>query len=128
MAKKTLEEQLKAVDLMVEGANKTREKLINDLAVKKAQKMRLDEKKDAIKAEKTKKDARKTDNARKILLGAFLIKLLRGEDEKTAKEKNAARPIHGWLAQDLVGFLKTQRERGLFPEFCKPEESEEKGE
>jgi len=110
MAKKTVEDQLKDLDLSIEEKAKRREKLIDELAVKKAQAIRLKEKKDAIEAAKNKKLARKTEDARKIILGAFIEKQLKDEGATPGK-------INFLLQSKLPGFLTRQRDRDLFPEF-----------
>jgi len=110
MAKKTVEDKLKAVELTIEEKAKEREKLIDELAVKKAQALRLQEKKDAIESTKNKKLARKTEDARKILLGSFLLKMLKEEGTSPGK-------ISYLLQSKLPGFLTRQRDKDLFPEF-----------
>lgn len=107
---KTVEDQLKDLDLSIEEKAKRREKLIEELAVKKAQAIRLKENKAAIEAAKNKKLARKTEDARKILLGSFLLKMLKEEGTSPGK-------ISYLLQSKLPGFLTRQRDKDLFPEF-----------
>lgn len=123
MAKKTAEDRLKDLDTAIDEKAKERQKLIDELATKKAQEIRLKEKKAAIQTEKDRQKARKNDTARKILLGAFVAKLLKDEGERGS--------IHSWLEKDLPRFLTKDKDKELLIEFMgdwKPPVKEKKGE
>ncbi|MBT1073619.1 mobilization protein [Pelotalea chapellei] len=100
MARKSAEDKLKALD-------EEREKLIDQLADKKAKELLLQERVKARESEQ----ARKNDTRRKVLLGSFVLAKLKAEGERGA--------IHSWLEKELEAFLTNDRDKALFAEVVK---------
>lgn len=100
MARKTAEDKLKTLDI-------EREKLIDQLADKKAKELLLQERVKARQSEQ----ARKDDTRRKVLLGSFVLAKLKAEGERGA--------IRSWLEKDLSAFLTNDRDKALFAELVK---------
>jgi hypothetical protein len=98
MARKTAEDKLKSLDI-------EREKLIEQLADKKAKELLLQERVKARQSEQ----ARKDDTRRKVLLGSFVLSRLKSEGERGT--------IRSWLEKDLSTFLTSDRDKALFSEI-----------
>ena len=82
------------------------------------EKAAIDRRLAAAKTAKVKKE-RDRDTARKILLGAFLEKML--------KDEGAQGKINFIVQSKLPGFLTRQRDRDLFPEFSFVDDVDEDG-
>lgn len=102
MARKTAEDKLKTLDI-------EREKLIDQLADKKAKELLLQERVKARESEQ----ARKDDTRRKVLLGSFILAMLKAEGERGN--------IRKWLETDLPAFLSSDRDKALFANVVKLE-------
>lgn len=102
MARKTAEDKLKTLDI-------EREKLIDQLADKKAKELLLNERVKARESEQ----ARKDDTRRKVLLGSFILAKLKAEGERGN--------IRKWLETDLPAFLSSDRDKALFANVVKLE-------
>jgi cytochrome c-type biogenesis protein CcmH/NrfG len=98
MTRKSLEERLTELE-------REREKLIGDLAGKRAKELRAMERTRAREAERI----RKADTSRKILLGAFVLAKIRVEDEHGT--------TRSWLEKELPAFLTNDRDREILKEF-----------
>lgn len=106
MARKSAEERLQVLD-------NERQKLIDQLADKKAKELLFEQRKNALKAEQE----RKNDTRRKVLLGSFVLAKVSAEGERGN--------IRSWLEKGLPGYLKNDRDKKLLAEFMSQETTKE---